>query len=43
MDLNARCTPAGPLGQPLPTPPTPSFGAFLWARLHRRVMVRLRW
>ncbi|WP_267875881.1 hypothetical protein [Massilia sp. CCM 8734] len=40
MDLNARCTPAGPPGQPIPTP---SLGAFLWARLHRRVMVRLRW
>lgn len=40
MDLNARRTPAGPSGQPLPTP---SFGACLGARLQRRVMVRLRW
>lgn len=40
MDVNVRCTHAGPLGKPIPTR---SFAAFLWARLHRRVMVRLRW
>ncbi|HEX8613207.1 MAG TPA: hypothetical protein VF800_18105 [Telluria sp.] len=43
MVVNARCTHAGPLGKPISTSPTRSFAAFLWARLHRRVMVRLRW
>ncbi|WP_267876784.1 hypothetical protein [Massilia aquatica] len=40
MDLNPRCIHAGPPGKPIPAR---SFCAFLWARLHRRVMVRLRW
>jgi hypothetical protein len=40
MNVNARCTHAGPLGKPIQTR---SFAAFLWARLHQRVMVRLRW
>ncbi|MDQ1923732.1 MULTISPECIES: hypothetical protein [Massilia] len=40
MIVNARCTHAGPLGKPMSTR---SFAAILWARLHQRVMVRLRW
>ena len=40
MAVIARCTHAGPLGKPIPTR---SVAAALWARLHRRVMVRLRW
>ncbi|MDQ1816284.1 hypothetical protein RBA41_23570 [Massilia sp. CCM 9210] len=40
MIVNARCTHAGPLGKPMPTR---SSAAILWARLHQRVMVRLRW
>lgn len=40
MDVNARCTYAGPLGQPVPAR---SFAAFLWVRLHQRVMAGLRW
>ncbi|MDM5176834.1 hypothetical protein PO883_06435 [Massilia sp. DJPM01] len=40
MFVTARCNHAGPLGKPIPTRAS---AALLWARLHQRVMVRLRW